>query len=142
MDIQAQISSLALFYYLTLIDERAALVATLRTWEQLKSKRSDWNRHLVAATLDGFNRFRGLQKLKLASSERLSIQVSGVDLGPWKEFRKKAPPEEFLAVVWTQVLAIAPSDVAKALGITEGTLKYRLSKALRLLGELSHGGRA
>jgi hypothetical protein len=142
MDPQAQISALALFYYLTLTDERAALVATMRTWEQIKSKRGAWIPTFVPATMDGFNRFRGLQKLKATATDRLSLQSHGIELGPWREFRKKAPPEEFLAVVWTEVMALPPGDVAKALGISEGTLKYRLSKALRHLGELSHGGRA
>jgi hypothetical protein len=57
-----------------------------------------------------------------------------LDLSPWKEFQKIAPEDELLAVIWSQILGLKDEDISTALGFSEGTLRYRMGRALRKLG--------
>lgn len=64
------------------------------------------------------------------------------DLGHWKEFQKSAPEDELLAVIWVHILGYSEVKVAAALGLTVGTLRYRVGRGLRKLGNfLSATGR-
>ncbi len=62
-----------------------------------------------------------------------------LDLGPWREFQKLATQDELLAVIWSKVLEIQDHDIAQGLGISEGTVRYRLGRALRKLGSMAQG---
>ena len=59
------------------------------------------------------------------------------DLGPWKEFQKSAQEDEFLCLIWSKLLKISDEDISTGLGVTVGTLRYRVGRALRKLGSLT-----
>jgi hypothetical protein len=60
-----------------------------------------------------------------------------LDLIPWREFHKRSSAQERIAVVWINVLGISISKLAETLSTSEGTIRYRLSKGLSLLGQLN-----
>jgi len=62
----------------------------------------------------------------------------GLDLGPWKEFQKQAQEDELLCLIWSKILKIADEDISMGLGVSVGTLRYRVGRALRKLGTLSN----
>lgn len=147
----SQISSVALFYYFAFLDEKAALFATLKTWEKIKRTFQPsgdlvegWNQFLVSATHQGFNRYQKVNPSSVHVPEGMiptPVIPNDVSIGAWKEFRKLTPSDEFLAVLWTQILKIPDSDITHALGISRGTLKYRVARGLRQLGEVALRGR-
>lgn len=149
MESQAQIAALALFYFYAFQDEKVALYATQKTWERMKAlfrrprkKFEDWSQNFVLLTADGFNRYQRQSAKHIHLSPELQkeiLQIHTADLGPWKEFRKRAGKDELLALLWTQVLGLAEEDVARALRISSGTLDHRLARGLRKLGEMSLG---
>jgi hypothetical protein len=144
MDPRAEVSSVALFYYFVFFDEKVSLFATLKTWNVLKKKSAPWGPRFVAATHHGYTRYQRTAHPRIPIPEGLTQQVSipeNIDMGPWREFRKRVGQDEFLAVLWTQVLQIPEVEVMAALKISQGTLKYRLSRGLRQLGEMSLGSR-
>ncbi len=63
------------------------------------------------------------------------VKVEQLDLAAWHEFTNKSQDDEHLLVIWSKILLISDMQVARALGITEGTLRYRLGKALSVLGK-------
>jgi hypothetical protein len=60
-----------------------------------------------------------------------------VDRGPWREFRRTANTTELIAVIWSSILKNSDLDIANGLGVTEGTVRYRVGKGLLLLGSLN-----
>ncbi len=147
MDPQAHLSAISLFYYLAFLDDRVGLFATLKTWEKIKTtfaikqkSSSEWAQSFVSATNEGFLRHQKLNPNQVSLPQHMKLTTSqGVDLGPWREFRKRVGHDEFLSVLWTKVLEIPEDDVAKALRISNGTLRHRLSRGLRKLGESGLG---
>ncbi|MNT80198.1 hypothetical protein D3C72_2196280 [compost metagenome] len=63
----------------------------------------------------------------------------GVDLGPWREFQKTASEDELLTVIWSKILKLSDHEISEGLGITQGTIRYRLGRALRKLGSMTQG---
>ena len=60
----------------------------------------------------------------------------GVELGLWQNFVREANAEEFLALLWSRVLKFSDLDISKGLGVTEGTVRHRVGRALKILGSL------
>ena len=149
MEPQAQIAALALFYFYAFPDEKVALYATQKTWDRMRAlfrrpqkKFEDWSQHFVLLTADGYNRYQrqAVKHIHLVPElQKEILHVHSADMGPWKEFRKRAGQDELLAVLWTQVLGLAEEDVTRALRISSGTLNHRLARGLRKLGEMSLG---
>jgi hypothetical protein len=63
----------------------------------------------------------------------------GIDLGPWREFQKNASEDELLTVIWSKILKFSDLEISEGLGITQGTIRYRLGRALRKLGSMTQG---
>lgn len=58
------------------------------------------------------------------------------DLGPWIEFQKKASDELLMAVVYSHILKFTDSEISQALGLSEGTIRYRVGRGLSYLGSM------
>lgn len=146
---RAQIQSVALFFFFAFLDERVALRATFRALDELgKSKISDdqtekngssRSAHLIAIM---HKNWKHHQKTK-AHLVTENIVASGwdvpahLDLGPWKQFLKQAVPNDVLVVIWSQILNFQTPEIAAGLGISPGTVQYRLSNGLKLLGTMT-----
>lgn len=55
----------------------------------------------------------------------------------WRDFIRTTPEDEYLALIWLHVIKLDMPTVAKGLNISEGTLRYRVSRALKKLVEIS-----
>ncbi len=141
MNSKAQIQSVALFFFYTLVDENLAKSATIQTIRKLKKKKleenpSDAEFYIVAES----------QKVLEKISENSSPEGVGPgiffdwlgkapkDLGLWREFQRAGREEEILALTWSKILSFSDEQVARALKISEGTLRHRVSRSLQLLG--------
>lgn len=56
-------------------------------------------------------------------------------LEPWIAFQKNASEEEIFAALLFRVLKYSPEVISESLGITSGTLRYRVAKAVRRIGK-------
>jgi hypothetical protein len=64
------------------------------------------------------------------------ILPPGVSLGAWRQFHKEAADDELMSVVWSQIVGFEDSVISQGLGVSEGTVRYRVGRGLRQLGQL------
>ncbi len=141
---EAQIKSVALFFSLALLEDQLARQATFTTLYRLK-------KILEKETIEGFalevlivkqtNKFWLRYQKYLSKDEGYysgglnTLDSNFTDVGPWREFRRMAEDDEFLAVLWSQIIGLKINAISQGLGTTDGTVKHRISRGLRYLGE-------
>lgn len=142
---EIDVKSIALFFFFALLDERRAIDAAAEAYEncrhrlsknpQLKSSVA-----LVAATKQIWEKNSGrfVRGRPNYSSESGWLLPGNIDMGPWKEFQKSAQEDEFLCIIWSQILKLSDEDISMGLGISPGTLRYRTGRALRKLGAMTN----
>ncbi|KYG66891.1 hypothetical protein AZI86_07625 [Bdellovibrio bacteriovorus] len=140
------VKSIALFFYFALLDDQKAVEAAsqaLALGRARKQRNPELKNPvaLVAATKAVWDKFkarvaRGRPNTTIESGWLIP---DGVDLGPWREFQKSASEDELLTVIWSKILKIEDDDISEGLGITQGTIRYRLGRALRKLGSMTQG---
>lgn len=143
---ESEVKSIALFFFFAFLDDRRALEAstqaiTLATEKKKKNPQSDNQVLIVTASFSIWKKHhlklnRGTPNI---STEAGWMMPPDLDLGPWREFQKLATQDELLAVIWAKVLGISEKNIAQGLGISEGTVRYRLGRALRKLGSMAQG---
>ena len=130
------IRSVALFFYLNLLDSKLAFGASQRAlmnWRELSRNGKPSYSELISMVhqvLPKAGRFR-LENLPQETSWKMSDQV---DLAPWIEFQKRSEQKEFWAVLWSQVVGVPEAEIAEAFEVSEGTIRYRINRGLRTLG--------
>lgn len=55
----------------------------------------------------------------------------------WRDFIRTTPEDEYLALIWLHILKLDLPVVSIGLQTSEGTLRYRVSRALKKLVEIS-----
>lgn len=141
MDIEAQIRSAALFFFLALLDEDKATQLASSLVKAYRKKVSDQDADDPSFFV--YLMSHRIQKLKTASQNQLLtirpinewLIPEGCDFGKWQAFAKKSEHEELHALIWSQILGLADADIAKGIGVSEGTVRYRVGRALIKLGE-------
>lgn len=143
--IEVDVRAITLFFFLALLDEQRAIEATsaaLRETRQRVSKNPQMKPMvaLVAATYHIWekNKSRFSRGRPNYSIESGWIFPKELDMGSWKEFQKVAQEDEFLVLIWSQILKISDEDISLGLGISTGTLRYRIGRGLRRLGTLTN----
>lgn len=143
------ISKCALFFFLLTLDDNTADEATTKIIKSFKkqvqkiSGASAFNSTNID-TLIGLcmkewfilRRRTHRDHIKLISSKSLKWPEH-VDLNPWKEFQKFAPENELLSVIWVHIIGVSEAQLARCLGVSEGTIRYRVGNGLSLLGQLN-----
>lgn len=141
---ESSVRSLALFFYFAFLDDQKAQDAAseaLVLSHTLRSRNSHLSPDavLVAATHKVWNKYKTKVQRGVSntSSESGWILPEGVSIGPWLEFQKSVSEEELLSVIWSKILGISETDISLGIGITEGTVRYRLARSLRKLGSMA-----
>lgn len=142
---EVEIRGITLFFFFALLDERRALDAASEALVLCRRKLSKNPELKPAVALVGATRVvwekhsgRFVRGRPNFSAESGYLFPQGLDLGPWKEFQKSAQEDEFLSLIWSQVLKIGDEDISQGLGISVGTLRYRVGRALRKLGQMAN----
>jgi hypothetical protein len=143
---ESEVRSIALFYFFAFLDDRRALEASTQAISVFNFKKKK-NPQFSPSVLTVMSTFSIWSKhhLKLnRGNPNISVEAgwnipTDLDLGPWREFQKLATQDELLAVIWSKILGLNELDIAQGLGISEGTVRYRLGKALRKLGSMAQG---
>lgn len=146
---EAQIKSVALFFFLGLMDEKLAFQATLKTIRKCRKRMQKGRLQetevpsvVVYLTNDVWDRMqRRLEKgHSMVTYEAGWLVPDHVELGPWREFKKESDPDEFLAVLWSCILKYSDDQISKGLGVTSGTVRHRVGRGLRVLGAMKNLG--
>lgn len=134
------IRALILYYYLAFMNADKALEATrqsVRILDQnFKFTRRSKTRELVTTMQKVFSQFEN-RVTDYTSSERdlrFSLPAS-FKPRQWIKFLKETPTQEVQAFLWIHVLDFNLVEVARAIEVSEGTLRHRVGRALRSLGE-------
>lgn len=141
---EKETQSIALFFFFALLDDQKAIEAASQALAlcRVRKQRNPQLKNsvaVVAATKSVWDKF----KVRVArgkpntSVESGWLLPEGVDLGPWRDFQKSASEDELLTVIWSKILKIEDDDISEGLGITQGTIRYRLGRALRKLGTMT-----
>ena len=143
--IQIDVRSIALFFFYATLDEKRAIEAASQAFEQVRKKLSKNPQMkpevaIISVTKQVWdeNSGRFLRGRPNYSSESGWLIPEKVDLGPWKEFQKVSQEDEFLCLIWSKILKISDEDISLGLGVSIGTLRYRIGRALRKLGSISN----
>jgi len=140
---ESQIRSACLFFFLTLLDEKravrfAAEALALFQRKQMQRK-SDRSGHVPLFIWCLIQKHRSIKNWRLAgqalvfSPEDWAIP-NDLEIGPWLDFRNSADEDEFITVLLIKVLGFSAADVARGLQLTAGTIRYRVGRGLRELG--------
>ncbi len=142
---EIDIRALALFFFFALLDDRKAIECSIQAMIicQDRKKRNPNIKNSVAviyATSKIWDQVhlkfqRGLPN---SSMESGWLVPADLDLGSWREFQKNATNDELQSVIWSKVLNYSDLDISEALGLTIGTVRYRLARAYRKLGGMTH----
>lgn len=145
----SEVRAFALFFFFACLDEyRAKDAASKAADEYERLLRRDSSLDPAVGVVLASSKIWGQYRSRISRGRPQFSSDSGwllpdqVDLGHWKEFQKSAPEDELLAVIWVHLLGYSEARVSQALGLTEGTLRYRVGRGLRKLGSfLSSTGR-
>lgn len=142
---EKDIRLLSLFFFFAYLDSKRAMEATaqaLQWCERKKEKNPQINTDIliVMATHKEWTDHLELKirQLPASTADGGWILPERTDLGPWREFLKSASQDELLIVIWAKILNFPFSIISEALGVTEGTLRYRMARAVRKLGAMTH----
>ena len=153
MNEAAQRRNVALFFYFALQDERLATQATVKALAKIRKRNELVGEHqtqpknvgqlgseaiLVTATQKIWKQFKSTIRntQSAVAVDGGWVLPEGISLGPWREFRKEAPEDELLILLWSKVLKLSDEGIARGLNVSTGTVRYRVGSALRLLGRM------
>ena len=136
------IEKLALFFYFCFMDEGRAQAATEKAIKAMReySSKESWNSRLVRASKKIIYKQKDFGTVSHIGFVQGQIEFpEGSNWGPWFEFRKQSEVDSFTSVIWVKILGIDAAEVAQGLDVTEGTVRFRLSHALRSMGQIIRG---
>lgn len=128
-----------LFYLTSLGDEKLAQQLSFKSFKKFRKKAKKGNEDLSQKAffliIQITKKFWHQHKSKISGSFFSKIKNWTLKPHPktWSYFRNRTTEEEFLALIWSKVLQVPESQMAKALSIPESRVYYRVGRALRLL---------
>jgi hypothetical protein len=138
-----QAQEIALFYLLSLMDEKLALSAAHKSIAELKATKpledGTHDRADVARILRrGFDTHRKMLSRNRPTDmgETILTFPSGTDFVTWQKFCRASSDAEVTAVVLTKILGFSEGHVAEGFNVSSGTMKYRVAKGVRQLGNV------
>lgn len=137
-----QIRAVALFFHFAFLHDALALQAAQKALSLLR-RRAGKNKiysqtQIVEVTWQVFLRYKkSLQRIKPRVGESQAWLLPSIDFAPWRQFHKESEEGERLALIWSKILGLSDQDVALGLGVSTGTVRFRVGNALRRLGSLS-----
>ena len=157
------IRSIFLFFYYIFLEEKIALKATYKvlkkqknlsaiskaTQDQLIYSKTKTDHQeviclLIASCLQVLKKYQKHSFSKNKQNLRSPINKGGfipsIDLEPWCDFLRETEDEVALVVILSKILLFKDENIAKAMKISIGTVKYRLGYGLRCLGNMSPSG--
>mgnify|MGYP000379040563 CR=1 FL=1 len=138
-DLNYLIRPLTLFFFLALMNEEKAISETTLLMERLRKSdiKEDFVPYVISSASEVVYQTENLKTYITKNINEKWMLPKGLDIGPWKEFHKKVSKEEMISLLWSHVIKFAEQDVLRGLMINRGTHHYRISNALKKLGEIT-----
>lgn len=140
---QTSAQKISIFFYLALINDAIAVEAANMAYNKFleKKKRSPVFSDavlLVSAIEKVWSSYKNSYKrgTGIFNPDSGWTIPNQFDVGPWREFQKKAAPDELSIALYIRVLKFTDKEVAEGLGISEGAVRYRSARAYRRLGKI------
>lgn len=133
------IDTVAKYFFFCSLDEQISFNASLKALTDLKH--NDW--------LDHRHRARWVQVLSKWKAKLKSLRgkpwteskgdygfalPGDFELGSWTNFLSAGEATEVEAVLLSKILKFSDEEIADGLGVTTGTVRYRVGRGLRHLG--------
>ena len=129
----------AMFFFWAFLDDKKAIENASSAFEIYK-KRIQNNNYQNVECISAIHKIwiknssgyvRSKSRINASAGWKFKKQI---DFSPWSIFLKTASPDEIEVVILAQILKFNTEDIAKALQLSEGSIRYRIGKSLRKLG--------
>lgn len=137
----------ALFFFLAFLDERLAAEISDRaaaTYKVKNKKNLDANSpEMRLLTIELCRSYWEANKRRMSSQEINPNSASigkfppGLSLQPWIKFHRQTPDEEIITFLFSEILKFSELEVSETLKISIGTLRHRISRTVRVLGNFA-----
>ena len=161
------VKSIFLFFYYIFLEEKMALKATRKvlkrqkqslaklphkatqsqliySQDQEKTINQEIIYLLISICLQVWKKYQkysfSKNKQNLRGTSNKESFMPSIDLEPWRDFLRETKDEVVLVVILSKILLFKDEDIASAMKISIGTVKYRLGYGLRCLGNMSPSG--
>jgi hypothetical protein len=139
---ESDIKAIALFFFFTTLDENVAVLCSSDAYEHARKKiEKDKNLNpAVVVTISCIYSWKKNRKKIFRGRPQYTpdsgwLIPNNLNMGSWTEFQKFAPEDELIAIVLSKILCIDDEAVSIALGITQGTIRFRVGRALKRLSQ-------
>ena len=136
------IREIALFFFFCLLDEEKAYQLASKAvdvYVDLREKNvlAPSDQLVVKATNEVFlNHVTSIHRGSPRISKKFGFHwPDQLNFGPWIEFQKQVHLEDLTVFVWSLILGYKDQDVADALDLSPGTIRYRNDHSLKTMGE-------
>lgn len=142
---EAQIRAITIFFFYAFLEEATATQAIYKTIKKVekdlnKTDNRDIEISIVYWSNYYWKKLRHKVKFVNVSFDGICIFSDKTNLEPWKQLQKTVNSEEFLSLIWSQILRIPERKIAEGLKVTPGTVKHRSAMAFKALGEFIENG--
>lgn len=132
-------ATVAKYFFFLCFDERLSFSAGLGVLNDLKTRNridEEHRAHWVQALHDWKRKLPRLRPRSWSDSPeaRGFALPDDFDLSAWVTYMNSADPDEVEAVLLSRILSFADGEIAEGLGVTVGTVRYRVGRGLRHLG--------
>jgi DNA-directed RNA polymerase specialized sigma24 family protein len=131
--------AVAKFFYFTSLDEQISFAASLKALAELRQNgwleekfRPRWI-GVLSKWKPRIRQLRGRQWPGFAQAPGF-VRPPDFDLNAWSGFLNSGETSEVEAVLFSKMLNFSDEEIADGLGVTIGTVRYRVGRGLRHLG--------
>lgn len=129
----------AMFFFWAFLDDKNAIENASSAFEIYKKRK-------VGSTHQNIECIGAIHKVwsknssgYVRSKSRINASVGWkfkkeINFSPWSHFLKTASPDEIEIVILAQILKFSSEEIAIAMQLPEGAIRYRIGKSLRKLG--------
>ncbi len=131
------IDTVAKYFYFLCLDEQLSFSASLKALADLRNNgwledKPRWVQTLSKWKLR-LKQLRGRPWPGFPEERGFSLPPD-FELDAWSVFLSSAEPSEVEAVLLARILGFKDEEIARGLGVTVGTVRYRIGRGLRHLG--------
>ncbi len=133
------IDTVAKYFYFLSLDEQVAVGTSFRVLSEIKSQgymdlshRAQW----IALAHRYRDKIKKIPRREwvLSPGEKGFSFPKGFDTSGWINFLNNGDVQEVEAVLLSRILNLPDEEVAAGLGVTIGTVRYRVGRGLRAMG--------
>lgn len=135
----AAMDTVARYFFFSTLNEHLSFTASLKALTELKH--NDWlepryRAHWVQVLSKWKPKLKSLKGRDWTSNPQESgfIPPRDFNLDVWANFLQTGEATEVEAVLFSKILNFTEDEIAEGLGVTSGTVRYRVGRGLRHLG--------